>query len=397
VLIVSGNNQSATPGTTLPEDLVVQVVDADSNPVVAAAVTWVVTAGGGTLEPPTGTTDATGRAATRWTLGTSAGTNTAQAIVSGVGQAEFTATAAAGTASVIRVVSGNNQTGQAGGSLPSPLVVQVLDDGDNPVGGVAVGWTVASGGGSVSPASATTGADGQASTAWTLGPGIGSQRVSASVPGAGSVRFDATSIAGAPSVLGLVTQPSATAQVGEPFTRQPVIQVRDAAGNPVQVAGVTVTAAVATGDGELVGTATQATGPDGRATFTNLGIGAATGTHSLVFEAAGLTSVTSAAIDVNPAETSTQITSDTPDPSAPGESIEVVFEVTSPGGTPSGTVQVTASGGSESCSADVAVGRCPLVLTEVGDRILTASFPGGGVFAASSGTTSHSVVAPTGP
>ncbi len=397
VLIVSGNNQSAAPGTTLPEDLVVAVVDADSNPVVAAAVTWVVTAGGGTLAPTTGTTDANGRAATKWTLGASAGTNTAQAIVSGVGQAEFTATAAAGTASVIRVVSGGNQTGQAGAPLASALVVQVLDAGDNPVSSVPVTWAVESGGGSVSPTSATTGADGQASTAWTLGPGTGSQRVTASAPGAGSVRFDATSTAGPPSVLGLVTQPSGTAQVGVPFARQPVVQVSDAAGNPVQAAGVTVTAAIATGAGELVGTATQTTGPDGRATFTNLGIGAATGAHSLIFAADGLTSVTSSTIDVGPAQTSTGITSDVPDPSIPGQEVVVVFQVTSPGGTPLGTVQVTASGGSESCSADVAAGQCTIVLTEVGDRTLTASFQGGGLFVASSGTTSHSVVTPTGP
>jgi adhesin/invasin len=304
VLIVDGNNQTGSPRSTLPIDLVVEVVDGDSNPVVAAPVTWVVTAGGGTLAPTTGTTDASGRAATQWTLGATAGTNTAQAIVSGVGQAEFTAIAAAGTASEIRMVSGDDQTGQAGGSLASPLVVQVLDDGDNPVSGVPVTWTVESGGGSVSPASAATGADGQTSTAWTLGPGTGTQRVEASAPGAGSVRFEATSTAGAPSVLGLATQPSGTAQVGVPFGRQPVVQVRDEAGNPVQAPGVTVTAAIASGPGHLIGTTTQTTGPDGRATFTNLGIDGATGAHSLIFAAGGFTSVTSSTIDVNPAPNS---------------------------------------------------------------------------------------------
>jgi adhesin/invasin len=301
VLIVDGNNQTAAPGATLPTDLVVEVIDEAGNPVVAAAVTWVVTAGGGTLSPTTGTTDDSGRAATTWTLGATVGTNTAQAIVSGVGQAEFTATAAAGAAGEIRVISGNGQAGQAGASLASPLVVQVRDDGENPVSGVAVTWTVESGGGSVSPASATTGADGQASTAWTLGPSIGTQRVQASAPGAGSVRFEATSTAGAPSVLGLATQPSETAQVGVPFGRQPVVEVRDAAGNPVQAPGVTVTAAIASGAGQLIGTTTQTTGADGRATFTDLGIEGATAAHSLIFAAGGLTSVTSSTIDVTPA------------------------------------------------------------------------------------------------
>jgi hypothetical protein len=397
VLIVDGNDQVAAPRTTLPEDLVIQVVDEAGNPVVAAAVTWVVTAGGGTLSPTTGTTDENGRAATKWTLGATAGTNTAQAIVSGVGQAEFTATAAAGTASEIRIVSGDDQTGQAGGSLALPLVVQVLDDGENPVGGVAVTWSVASGGGSVSPGSATTGTDGQASTAWTLGSSTGTQRVQASATGAGSVRFEATSIAGAPSVLGLATQPSGSAQVGVPFGRQPVVQVRDAAGNPVQAPGVTVTAAIASGAGQLIGTTTQVTGANGRAAFTNLGIGGAVGTHSLIFAAGGLTSVTSSTIDVNPVATSTRITSDAPDPSAPGQGVEVVFAVTSPGGTPAGAVQVTAAGGTESCSGDVAAGRCTIILSADGNRTLTASFQGSALFNPSSGSAAHSVVTPDTP
>jgi hypothetical protein len=300
VQIIDGNDQTGRPGTTLPRDLVVQVVDAAGNPVVAAAVTWVVTRGEGTLSPTTGTTDDSGRAATSWTLGPTAGTNTAQAIVSGVGQAEFTATAAAGTASEIRPVSGGGQTGQAGSGLGAPLVVEVLDDGENPVSGVAVTWTVESGGGSVSPASATTGADGRASTAWTLGPSMGTQRVEASAAGAGSVRFEATANPGTPSVLGLATQPSATAQAGVPFERQPVVQVRDAAGNPVQVPNVQVTAAIATGAGQLIGTVTQTTGSDGQVAFTGLGIDGATGAHTLSFAASGFTSVTSSTIEVTP-------------------------------------------------------------------------------------------------
>jgi adhesin/invasin len=398
VLIVDGNNQTAAPRATLPKDLVVQVVDEGGNPVVAAAVTWVVTAGGGTLSPPTGATDENGRTSTQWTLGPTVGTNTAQAIVSGVGQAEFTATAAAGTASKIRVVSGNGQIGQAGGPLGSPLVVQVLDGRENPVGGVVVTWTVESGGGSVSPASAATSANGQASTTWTLGPGTGPQRVQASAPNAGSARFEATSTVGAPSVLTLAAQPSSRSAAGVPFRRQPVVQVLDAAGNPVQAPGVTVTAGIASGAGQLIGTTTQTTGPNGRAAFTNLGIAGATGAHSLIFGAGGFTSVTSSTIIVNPAGTITQITSDEPEPSEPGEPVDVVFEVTSPGGTPTGTVVVTASGGSETCSVDVAVGRCTIILTATGDRTLTASFQGSSLFNASSGTTSHRVeILPTGP
>ncbi len=397
VLIVAGNNQVATPGSTLPDPLVVRVVDQEGNAVVGAAVTWVVTAGSGSVAPNTGTTADDGSASTAWTLGAAAGANTLQAIVSGVGQADFSATAAAGAASKIRIVSGDGQSGAAGGRLTGQLVVQVFDDADNPVGGVAVTFAVLTGGGSVSPTSAPTGADGRAATAWTLGSSIGAQQVRATATGAGSVQFDATSTAGAPAVLGLTTQPSARPVVGVPFPRQPVIQVRDAAGNPVQAAGVTITAAIASGAGQIGGTTSQTTGANGRATFTNLEIAGATGSHRLIFAAAGFSSVTSNAIDVEPGQTTTRITSDSPDPSAPGQGVEVVFQVTSPSGTPTGTVQVTASGGNETCSADVATGRCTIVLNGAGNRTLTARYTAAGVFSASSGNTGHSVVVPNTP
>ena len=90
--------------------------------------------------------------------------------------------------------------------LAADLVVLVLDDDDNPVTGVPVTWTVQAGGGSVTPTSGATGADGRASTAWSLGPSTGRQRVQASAPGAGNVRFEATAAAGAPSTLALVTR-----------------------------------------------------------------------------------------------------------------------------------------------------------------------------------------------
>jgi adhesin/invasin len=394
---ISGNGQTGSPGATLPNPLVVEVVDGSGNAVVGAAVTWVVTAGGGSLDPTTGTTDGDGRASTTWTLGPGIGANAVQAIVSGVGEAVFTATASAGDPDDIVIVSGNEQQGQAGTRLANSLVVEVVDDEDNPVPGVTVTWRVESGGGSITPRTSTTDDDGRAATAWTLGGATGEQRVEASAPGAGTVRFEATSIAGSPSALGIVTQPPGNAQVGAPFSRQPVIQVRDASGNPVQAPGITVTAAVGNGAGSLIGTTTQTTAANGRATFTNLGITGATGTHRLIFAAPGFTSATSGAITVRATQTTTRIVSATPDPSAPGQGVEVAFQVTSSGAPPAGTVRVTASGGSESCSADVAVGRCTIVLTAEGTRTLTATFQGGSLFESSSDAEPHEVIAPDQP
>lgn len=300
VTIVSGDGQTGSPGATLPQPIVVRVADADGNPVSGAAVTWVVTAGGGRVDPSTGTTGSDGQTSTTWTLGTGTGTNTVEAVVSGVGRAEFTATASAGSPADIRVVSGNGQTGQVGLQLGAPLVVEVVDAGGHAVSGVTVSWEVRSGGGTVSPRTGSTGSDGRASTEWTLGPTAGSQTVRAGATGAGSVDFTATGTPGSPSVLAIRTQPSDAATLDQPFSRQPVIQLRDAAGNDVKQAGVSVTAAIASGPGQLAGTRSRSTDADGRATFTDLAITGTAGEHTLIFAAPGFILVELASIIVSP-------------------------------------------------------------------------------------------------
>jgi hypothetical protein len=176
--------------------------------------------------------------------------------------------------------------------------------------------------------------------------------------------------------------------------------VQDAAGNPIRTSGVTVTAAIADGSGSLSGQRSRTTGSDGRATFTDLAIMGAVGTHSIIFASPGLTSVTSNGIDVNPAETTTEILSDESDPSAPGEGVTVRIEVASPGSTPTGEVVVSASS-SESCSAtlaevrpSVAQGQCTITLTAEGNRVLTARYAGSDLFTSSSDTEPHSVIQP---
>jgi hypothetical protein len=291
-------------------------------------------------------------------------------------------------------VSGDDQQAPAGQPLPAELVVRAADAAGNPVAGAAIQWLVRSGGGSAAPVTGTTDANGQTSTRWTLGGTVGAQTLEATVTGAGAATFSATATVGAPSALALRTQPSAAARVGVALDRQPVVQLRDAAGNDVGQAGVAVTVAIATGPGSLGGTTTRTTDGDGRAAFTDLVIGGAPGSHTLIFAAPGFTSVTSEAIDVRRAGTATAITADDPDPSAPGGAVTVRFAVTSPGGTPTGLVRVTTSAGAESCSADAAVGSCVLTLGSAGEQTLTASYEGNGAFEPSSGQATHTVTAP---
>ena len=112
--------------------------------------------------------------------------------------------------------------------------------------------------------------------------------------------FDATATAGAPSVLAITTQPSGSATAGEPFATQPVVQLRDALGNDVHRSGIVVTAAIASGSGNLAGTTSRTTDADGRATFTDLAITDGTGSHTLIFASPGFTSAVSGSVNVTP-------------------------------------------------------------------------------------------------
>ena len=46
------------------------------------------------------------------------------------------------------------------------------------------------------------------------------------------------------------------------------------------------------------------------------------------------------------------------------------------GGTPTGNVVVTVSGGAETCTGTVAAGTCTITLTGSGPRTLTATYAG---------------------
>jgi hypothetical protein len=94
----------------------------------------------------------------------------------------------------VRAAGPVSQPGRIGQAVPEAPTVLVLDQFGNPVGGTEVDWEVTAGGGTVSSPQTVTGADGKATVTWTLGPGIGVQKLTARVEGAhGSpVTFTAT-------------------------------------------------------------------------------------------------------------------------------------------------------------------------------------------------------------
>ena len=97
--------------------------------------------------------------------------------------AAATLTVYAPVATTFRKVSGDAQIGTVATGLPNSLVVEVLDDRGIPMTGQVVQWVVTAGGGTVTPASATTDLTGRSQTRVTLGSQAGNQSFEARATG----------------------------------------------------------------------------------------------------------------------------------------------------------------------------------------------------------------------
>ena len=81
---ISGDAQSDVVSTELADPFVVEVRDENGHGLSGVTVAFVVKAGGGTLSATSVTTGSDGFASSTLTLGSSAGTNTVAATVSGI-------------------------------------------------------------------------------------------------------------------------------------------------------------------------------------------------------------------------------------------------------------------------------------------------------------------------
>jgi len=172
-------------------------------------------------------------------------------------------------ATVLALTSGSSQSGRVGEALTAPLVVTAQDAQGNPVPGAVVNFA-ASGGGAVSATNATTGANGQASTLWTLGTKTTiAQSVVASLSGAAgtSVTFTATPLAGNPVSAAKFSGDNQQWSVTKPLPDPIAVRVVDQFNNGV--AGAMVNFAVTAGGGSVSATdvATDANG-EARVTWT---------------------------------------------------------------------------------------------------------------------------------
>ena len=149
---MAGDGQEAVVGTTLPDSLIVRVVDESGDPLAGVTVEWEAQ-GGGTVSESSTESGADGRTGILRTLGTTVGEQrtTASADDFDGSPVTFTATATEGTAGpVVEIV-----TQPPGSALDDEVfaadaqpVVRVLTDGV-PVEGATVTASLASGGGTL--------------------------------------------------------------------------------------------------------------------------------------------------------------------------------------------------------------------------------------------------------
>ena len=311
LVLVDGNEQIAPAGTALADSVRVRVLDTEERPVTNQEVTFTVLSGGGSVEPLTVTTGADGIAAASWTLGPTAGTQELRAstLQGGSGtplDTSFTATAVAGTGSVLVGVTGDDQTGPVNSALADSLVVKATDAVGNPVGGVEVTWSV-TGGGSISPVTVVTGPDGLAAAERVLGASSGAQSARATVEGfTGSpVVFSHTAVPANPSLLLLVAGDDQTGPGGFALADSLKVRLEDANGNGI--GNRSISWIVSSGSGSVSPT-TVTTDPNGRAA-TSWTLPAAVGNYTVSAVFSGLPPVQFSAMATPDAPTKIELAS----------------------------------------------------------------------------------------
>ena len=271
----SGDAQSGTVGFPLTNPLRV-LVTLSGTAQAGTTVTWAAAGTGAAVNPLTSVTDVSGIATTTWTLGQTAGAQSATASLAGAtgSPVQFTATAAARAAAFLSLASGDAQSAQVGSPFANPLRVKAADQFGNGVSGETVTWAVATGSATVAPASSNTDASGIAQASLTAGASAGPATVTATsgILSGSPVTFNAT-------VAPLPTAASVTVGPGIIFT-----SVRNGSNNPavdtVAVNG-TVTWTWA------AGSSSHGIGSTGSPSFTSQIGSQTTGTYSFTFTAAG--------------------------------------------------------------------------------------------------------------
>lgn len=233
--LVQGADQTAPVGTTLPQAVRVQLV-AGTAPVAGLPVTFAA-GSGGSVSPVTVVTDANGNAETRWTLGSTPGSQTLTASASGVPNLSVTATASPPPS----VVTIQSATPLSINTATSSVITVFVTQGGVPQPGAQVTFKATpSSGTAFTPQSAATDATGKATTTFTAAT-AGSYSVIATTGTSSSPAATITVIDGAPASIAKFLGDAQTVTIGQAFPVPLVVLVQNAAGQPIEGVAVTFT------------------------------------------------------------------------------------------------------------------------------------------------------------
>ena len=297
MLILSGEDQTGSVGAELSTPLTVRVVDASGAAIGGQIVNFRVIAGNGKVFAGAAVTDAQGRAAERWTLGTVAAESQrieARAVNPATGDplvfAVFNATARAGAVALLERAVLDSQVATAGTPTALPPAVRARDQYGNAVADVGVIFRAVSGAGVITDSSVRSDETGRASSSrWTLGTRSGVNTVIAAANGAIGTSFTAIGRAGAVARVAVAAGDNQSWTVDRNVDVLPAVQLRDALDNPVS--GQSVAFTVSSGAGQVVGgvTVSDATGT---ASPTAWRLGVRTGANTLRATIAGQPPIT---------------------------------------------------------------------------------------------------------
>jgi hypothetical protein len=121
--------------------------------------------------------------------------------------------------------------------------------------------------------------------------------MTATVTGSGITGNPVTFTALSATQIGITSAPGGPIGLGTNFNI--TVQLRNAAGQPVALAGVSLTIAIASGGGTLNGTLTRVTDSSGAVNFTLINVTGSAGNRTFTISGTGLTSATTAAINFN--------------------------------------------------------------------------------------------------
>jgi hypothetical protein len=275
-----GDGQRGVVGTPLAAPLRVALEDRLGAPVPGIVVTFAVRSGNGSLSTSTAVSDANGIASAVWTLGNYTSELQQVSASAGVGRTvDFAATPVAGPAVRADEWGGDGQTIARGTALRSMPRVHVWDEHGNSAPGVAVRFTVTSGGGRVAGGEQVTDSSGMAEPdGWTVGTAVGVNTLSATFPGTAVPPLVLTAYAAIPGSVTVTAGDGQAAMAGSAVPVVPTVVVRDSAGRPL--AGLAVTFEVAEGGGS-VGTASTTTNASGVASPGSWTLGPAGATNRL--------------------------------------------------------------------------------------------------------------------